>query len=476
MLELLARATWRDLLDVALLSLMFSWLFGRLRGSRAVGIGMGLAFFAVVALVAREAGLVLTGWVLQGAAAVVALGVVTIFGPEIREALFSANPLRAIMGRTSNAPDAAVLEPLARAAFALAKQGLGALVVLERRDAVAPHARDGVRLDAELSEELLVSLFQKTAPTHDGAVIVRSGRVDRAGTVLPLSMRDDLPRHFGTRHRAAAGLTEECDALVLVVSEERGTVGVASHGQVSTPSAPAALVSRLRADLAATGRPRRQRGRVLQVWGPRLALFTGVSLVWMGLQSGGVSSMSVTVPLELQDLPAGTELVALEPERVRVQVRGAERVLDGVDLAAVRVRADLGGVGPGNHDLPIPLASVELPAGVEAQSLDPPRVRFRLEKVEVRELPVVPIIRRDGRRWASRRLSALPPVVRVEGASSRLAGLEAIQTETIEEGELAGGSVRVGLELPGTVRLAAGEPDRVTITDPARASSEDGAH
>lgn len=470
MLELLARATWRDLLDVALLSLMLSWLFARLRGSRAVGIGMGLASFALVALVARETGLVLTGWVVQGAVAVVALGVVTIFGPEIREALFSANPLRALVGRPKSAPDSAVLEPLARAAFALAKQGLGALVVIERRDAVAHHAQDGVRLDAELSEELLVALFQKTAPTHDGAVLIRSTRVDRAGAVLPLSMRDDLPRQFGTRHRAALGLTEACDALVLVVSEERGTVGVASHGRVATPSTTAALVSRLRADLAEAGRPRKQEGGIVRAWSPRVAVFAGVALVWMGLQSGGVSSMSVTVPLELQDLPAGTELVALEPERVRVQVRGAERVLDGVDLASVRVRADLGKIGPGNHDLPIPLASVELPAGVVAQSLDPPRVRFRLEAVEVREIPVVAIIRRDGRRYVSRRLSASPPVVRVEGASSRLAGLEAIQTETIEEADLQGGSVRVGLELPGTLRLAAGEPDRVTITDPARAS------
>jgi uncharacterized protein (TIGR00159 family) len=473
MFELLSRATWRDLLDVTLLSVMLSWLFTRLRGGRAVGIGMGLAFLVLVALVAREGGLVLTGWVLQGAIAVLALGAATIFAPEIREALFSANPLRAIVGRSRGARDAALLEPLARAAFEVARQGLGALVVLERRDPVAPHAREGVRLDAVMSEEVLVALFQKTAPTHDGAVLVRRGRIERAGAVLPLSLRDDLPRSYGTRHRAAVGLTEACDAVVLVVSEERGAVSIATQGRVSSPSTPAALVSRLRADLADAGRAGREKKGVLHTWGPRVVVFAAVALVWTGLQSGGVSSISITVPLELQDLPAGTEMVALQPERVRVQVRGAERVLDGVDLASVRVRADLGKVRPGNHEVAIPLSSVELPAGVEALSLDPPRLRFRLEAVEVRELSVVPIIRRDGRRWASRRLSASPPVVRVEGATSRVAGVQVIQTETIEDADLQGGSVRVRLELPGSLRLASGEPDRVTITDPSRASLGD---
>lgn len=472
MLELLARATWRDLLDVTLLSAMLSWLYGRLHGSRAVGIAMGLSFFALVALAARETGLVLTSWVLQGAAAVVALGSVTIFGPEIREALFSANPLRALVGRASRVPEDAVLDPLARAAFDIAAQGLGALVVIERRDAVAPFARDGIRLDAEPSEELLVSLFQKTAPTHDGAVILKNGRIERAGTVLPLSMRADLPRQFGTRHRAAIGVTDECDALALVVSEERGTVSVVANGRVATPSSVAALVSRLRADLVAPLRAHKQGGGVLRRWAPRLAVFASVFLVWTGMQSGGVSSMSVTVPLELADLPSGTELVALEPERVRVRIRGAERVLDSVDTDAVRVRADIGRVGPGNHDVPIPLSAVVLPAGVEAQSLDPPRVRLRLETIEVRELPVVPVIRRDGRRWASRRLAASPSVVRVEGASSRVRALESIQTETIEETDLASGNVHVGLELPGMLRLAPGEPDRVTVSDPSRASAD----
>ena len=472
MIELLARATWRDLFDVALLSVMLTWLVGRLRGSRAVGMVMGLAFFGLVALAARETGLVLTSWVLQGAAALVALGSVNIFAPEIREALFSANPTRALVGRASRPPEEAVLEPMARAAFHLAGQGLGALVVIERRDGVAPFARDGVRLDAEPSEELLVALFQKTAPTHDGAAVLRNGRIERAGAVLPLSLREDLPRQFGTRHRAAVGISDECDAVVLVVSEERGTVGVASRGRVATPSSPAALVSRLRADLAASHRPRAAGHGLVRRWAPAALVFTAVFLVWMGMQSGGVSSMSLTVPLELADLPSGTELVALEPERVRVRVRGAQRVLDGVDTASLRVRADLGRVGPGNHDVPIPLSAVSLPAGVEAQSLDPPRVRFRLETIETRELPVVPVIRRDGKRWASRRLSASPSVVRVQGASSRVRGLESIQTETIEEPDLARGHVLVGLELPGMLRLASGEPDHVSVTDPARASAD----
>ncbi|MBI2892333.1 MAG: DNA integrity scanning protein DisA nucleotide-binding domain protein [Deltaproteobacteria bacterium] len=471
-MELLAQAGWRDALDVGLLALMLSWLYGRLRQSRALGIAMGLAFVAIVALAARETGLLLTGWVLQGTLAIVALGAVTIFAPEIREALLRANPLRALVGRGRDSSHAG-LERFARAAFALGSERIGALVVFERREAVASHAQAGIRLDAEASEELLVSLFQKTAPTHDGAVIVRAGRVERAGAVLPLSERADLPSAYGTRHRAALGLSELCDALVLVVSEERGAVSLVSRGRLTTLSGPAALASRLRAELSGGGDALPgARASLLSGWQARLVILVLVALVWMGMRSGGVSSMSVMVPLELGDLPDGTELVEFQPERVRVQVSGAERVMEGLDLTQIRVRADVGDLPPGTHSQPIPIAAAVLPTGVRADSIEPSTVRFLVDRVETRELPVVVVIRRDGKRFASRRLSSEPAVVRVVGALSRLAGLEAVYTETIDAPDLARGTVRAALELPGTLRLAPGEPERVTVSDPAQGGEQ----
>lgn len=467
-MDLLAQAGWRDALDVGLLALLLSWLYGRLRQSRALGIAMGLAFVAIVALAARETGLALTGWVLQGTLAIVALGAVAIFAPEIREALLCANPLRALVGRRQDSGHAG-LERFAQAAFMLGSERIGALVVFERRESVSSHASAGVRLDAEVSEVLIVSLFQKTAPTHDGAVIVRAGRIERAGAVLPLSERADLPSAYGTRHRAALGLSEQCDALVLVVSEERGAVSLVSRGRLTTLSGPAALASRLRAELAdsAAALPGARAG-ILSGWQARLAILVLVALVWMGMRSGGVSSMSVTVPLEMGDQPAGTELVQLEPERVRVQVSGAERVMEGLDLTEIRVRTDVGDLGPGSHHQPIPLSAAILPAGVRADSIEPATVRFVVDRIETRELPVVVVIRREGKRYASRRLNAEPPVVRVVGASSRLGDLEAVYTETIDAPDLARGTVRAALELPGTLRLAPGEPERVTVSDPAQ--------
>lgn len=175
--------------------------------------------------------LITFNWLLEKFFAHLFLIVVILFQAEIRAALAQLGSSPFLFG-ASKVEETHIVEEIAKAAIQLAQKGFGALVVIEREIALDYFIEKGVELDASVSAELLNAIFQPTSPLHDGAVMVREGRVNAAGCFLPLSKNPILDRNLGTRHRAAIGLTEETDALVIVVSEETNNVGIAMNGQL----------------------------------------------------------------------------------------------------------------------------------------------------------------------------------------------------------------------------------------------------
>lgn len=220
----------RDTLDIALVAFGIYWLLLVLRGTRAVQILVGL-FVLIGALVASQVfELVTTALILNSLLAPGVIILVVLFQHDIRRAL-------ARMGRGFFRPIAAeqelqVVEEVVRAAQALSQRRVGALIVLERETGLDDQLEAGTALDAEVSKELMVALFLPTSPLHDGAVLLQRGRLAMAGAILPLTKRDDLPEGLGTRHRAAVGISEETDAVVVVVSEETATISVAMRGEI----------------------------------------------------------------------------------------------------------------------------------------------------------------------------------------------------------------------------------------------------
>ncbi|MBW2269516.1 MAG: TIGR00159 family protein [Deltaproteobacteria bacterium] len=221
---------FRDTLDIALVTFGIYWLLTLLRGTRAVQILVGL-FVLIGALVAsRIFELVTTGLILNALLAPGVIILVVLFQHDIRRAL-------ARMGRGFFRPIAAeqesqVVEVVVRAAQSMSQRRIGALIVLERETGLADQIESGITLDAEASKELIVSIFVPTSPLHDGAVIVQRGRLAAAGAILPLTLNADLPDGVGTRHRAAVGITEETDAVVVVVSEETASISVVMGGEI----------------------------------------------------------------------------------------------------------------------------------------------------------------------------------------------------------------------------------------------------
>lgn len=227
------------LLDILVVALLFFWLLGVIRGTRAVqllrGIGIVLTITFFISSVVTE--MTTLDWLLRNAiqpAIIVAIPV--LFQPELRRALESLGRtgdfFNRPFGTSSRSEVLETINVISRAASQLSQQSIGGIIVIERETQLQEYADRGVTLDARLAVPLLLNIFYPNAPLHDMAVIVRGNRILAANVVLPLSEDILGPRRYGTRHRAAKGISEQSDAVVVVVSEETGAISLVNDGRM----------------------------------------------------------------------------------------------------------------------------------------------------------------------------------------------------------------------------------------------------
>lgn len=223
------------LLDIALTALLIYGLFSLIRGTRAVRLVIGVTVLYAIYVAAQTLGLQLLSQILQAGAVVGLLALVVVFQPELRRALERIGRFGSfgwLLAPTAQRTVERVAQAVARAAAILSADKVGALMVLERQTGLQDTAETGVMVEAELTVELLTTIFTPRAPLHDGAVVIRGDRIIAAGCVLPLSETAIYRERFGTRHRAAVGITEGTDALAVVVSEETGAVSFVVRGRI----------------------------------------------------------------------------------------------------------------------------------------------------------------------------------------------------------------------------------------------------
>src|SRR5215210_4893183 len=213
---------WADLLDIAIVSFLIYEFLKLIRGTRAVQMGVGSLLIVVLFYVSRLAPLQTVNWMIRNMLAFVAFAAIVIFQSDIRRALahFGQAPFFRYLNRQQAANE--TIEELVVAATMLSSQKTGAIIAVDREIGLRNYIESGIPLDATLTYDLIVTIFQPGSPLHDGAVIVQEDRVAAAACFLPLSVNPQVSRELGTRHRAAIGLTEECDAVAIVVSEESG--------------------------------------------------------------------------------------------------------------------------------------------------------------------------------------------------------------------------------------------------------------
>lgn len=224
---------WRDVLDVALVTLLFYNIILLVKQTRAVAAVYGLVAIVGGYVISRVLGLTTLNLLLEYILSSIFLIVVIVFQSDIRQALTSIGSRRVWFTKFFGKKQRATAVPdICEAAEYMAKRKIGALIVIERNVPLGDAMQRGVMLDAEISRELLINLFWPNSPLHDGAVILRGKRIIAAGCILPLSTAV-AKRDYGTRHRAALGITEQTDAVVVVVSEERGAIAVALEGKLT---------------------------------------------------------------------------------------------------------------------------------------------------------------------------------------------------------------------------------------------------
>jgi diadenylate cyclase len=251
--------TWQDLLDVTIVAIVFYNLLLLIRGTRAVQILVGLAFVAATSALARWAHLVALERLIQSFLLVLPFALVVLFQPEIRRALakFGRGPFFGAAPRRTEV----LFHDVVLAASTLAERRTGALMVFERKEGLRSYVENGIALDALVSFDLLMSVFTPDAPLHDGAIVIQGERIAAASCFLPLTANPELSKEHGSRHRAALGISEETDALALVVSEETGEISLAVGGDLERNLDPAKLSARLHSYLVTDPQASRGEGR-----------------------------------------------------------------------------------------------------------------------------------------------------------------------------------------------------------------------
>jgi uncharacterized protein (TIGR00159 family) len=366
---------WLDLVDIALVA-GFCWLAIRyFRRTPARAALAGLALLATVYLAARGFELRLTAALLQGFFAVVVLVLVVVFQEDLRrvfEQIGTWRPGKSKLPANTETPDL-----LARTVARLAANRTGALIVLPGKEPLERHVEGGVALNGRVSEPLLLSIFDTSSPGHDGAVLLRGRNVERFALHLPLSADHAKIGPGGTRHAAALGLSERCDATCIVVSEERGTISVARDGAMRTLPRSEDLVAELRSAFpdVVDDRPW-WRGRA----GLDAALAVGFAAVlWTVFVPGSDESESTVIAgIEVLNLPDDLQFDSVEPTSVEVTVSGLRRDVLLAERNAVIVQVDAYLARMGRRTFEISADNVRIPDSLAVVRVEPDKVRLSL--------------------------------------------------------------------------------------------------
>lgn len=227
MIELLRQHRWLlDILDIVLMSLILYRLLLMVKGTKAAQMLIGLGLLLAASLASRYLQLYTIDWLVQSFWAQIVIAIIVLFQPEIRRALAQMGEAQ-FLSSFMSAEELKSHEEIVRASISLSNRKIGALIVIERETSLNDFIEVGTPLDAKVSRELLLSIFHPSSPIHDGAVIIKGNRIAAAGCFLPITLDSELSKALGTRHRAALGLTQETDAVAIIVSEETGFISLA---------------------------------------------------------------------------------------------------------------------------------------------------------------------------------------------------------------------------------------------------------
>ncbi len=458
---------WQDAVDILLNSYILFRLFILLRGTRLFRVLTIVLVFFILQRISVSVGLIITSWVMQGITALAAIVVIIVFRSEIRT-VFQAKNVGDILWRFPQKSLETPIDELVAAVFDLARERIGAIIVLPGLQDLEGITHGGIAWGGKLSREMIKSIFWPGNPVHDGAAVVSGDLVNEVGTILPLSIRSGLPSHYGTRHRAALGLAEQTDAVVVVVSEERGDVTVANKEALTPVKAPKDLRSFLDVQ---SGMGRRvvpgQQNEHFRIGVTAAACLLVVSTIWFSISTGAAEALAtVKVPVEYINRDPAMEILQTSDSAVEVQLSGPKALVQAISPEQVKIRFDLSDATAGANILTVGQNNVNLPPGFSLKHVNPETIRLDLDIVSSKQLPVQ--VDWTGRLPEGMLISEVdvsPKSVNVTGGQGILNELKTLYTVKIPVDDLpTKGELSVELALkPASIRIASIPGNRVRV-------------
>ena len=378
-----------DLLDILLVAYLAYRVLLALKGTRAMQMVTGLVVLAGVYLAGRWIGLVTLTNVLSTLLSSIIVVVVVVFQNDLRRALSRAGTRPLFRGLTRD-DEARVIEEIVAAVTELARLRYGAIITWERDANLDEFVMGaGTPIDAQVTRELLVTTFVPVAENklHDGAVIVRSLRIAHAGVFFPMPEKLGLDKQFGSRHRAAIGITADTDAIAIVVSEERGTISVARAGTLRALRGAAELEAELQSFLRALSPPASTRGflssLVRENWVEKIAAFLVVIGLWYLFVPGSrPDTKAFPIPVKVVNLPPDLELEKVEPREIMAIFSGQRRAFYLFDPTRTDITIDASLAKYGRRTFAVSEEQIRHPPELTVEDIEPEQVRLSLRPID----------------------------------------------------------------------------------------------
>ena len=461
------------LVDIGIIATLIYTAIILFRRARSYVVLFGIALLALLYGAAILLELFLTTLVLQAFFAVILIIIVVLFQEEMRRffervATIGTRLQRVAQPKQKQVLSGGIVEEITRAVAQLAREKVGALLIFPGEENVERHMQGGQMLDAVISEDLLRSLFDPDSPGHDGAVLIDQQRVARFGLHLPLSNQMDRVAKMGTRHTAAIGLSERCDALVLVVSEERGVISIAQHGNMREVEADT-LADILRDFLKQREVHDAKVAKSFLVRNVPEKLFSlGIAITMWGLVAfpAGTVQRDFTVPVSYQNLTDEVVIVETDPVEITIALSGRGRApFDSIRAESIQLILDGSNFMDGINIVPLEESMVKRPTNISVVNMHPNTIEVTASLVVRVDVPLEPVVEGvpqegyelEGVRVTPKTLSLLIPIntkvpTSIPTQVVSLDGLSKNRTETVL------------VAPPAKTRLALPEQARVTVT------------
>jgi uncharacterized protein (TIGR00159 family) len=458
---------WQDIIDILVVGYFLFRLYVLFRGTHVFRVIIGIGFLWIFQRIAASLGLVVTSWAMQGIIAFAAITIIVVFRNEIKNVL-QTKDLGTILWGFSHKAYQTPVDIITESVYELANKKIGALVVLPAKDDLQELIQSGIQWRGVLSKEMIISIFWPDNPAHDGAAIVSGNKIMEVGVILPLSRRSDLPSSYGTRHRAAIGLSEKTDSLVIVVSEETGHVITVKDGEIKKINTNIELEKTLQdhTGISPVDKGIREK-EYLQLGIAAMAILIFVTGTWFSFSRGLETLVSMDVPIEYMNRNPGMELLESSINTVNLNLSGSGALIKTIKPDQVKVRIDLSKSVIGLNSYTITQENITLPPGAILKKVEPSVIDVTLDVPVKKKLPIqVDWIGKLSQDLILEEIEMNPKQIRVVGGSKILEQITTIYTEKITlDGLKASGEMVIKLALnPASLKVDNDSKDKVVLS------------